>query len=89
MMGGMMGGGMGSGMGIGMGLGMLFGWIFWLLILAAIIYTVMLVLRRSGTESQSDTSPATDETPLAILKRRYAAGEIDQTQYESMKSQLA
>ena len=91
MMGGLMGGGMGSGMGmgIGMGLGMLFGWIFWLLILAAIIYTVMSVLRRSGTGSQSDTSAATNETPLAILKRRYAAGEIDQTQYESMKSQLA
>jgi putative membrane protein len=75
MMGGMMGG--------GMGVGMIFVWIFWLLILAAIVYVVVRLLRQSGAQPQSA------ETPLTILKRRYAAGEIDQTQYETLKSQLS
>lgn len=78
----MMGGGM---MGGGMGFGMFFGWIFWLLILALVAYGIFWLVRQSGSQSQSPTN----ETPLAILKRRYAAGEIDQPQYEAMKSQLS
>jgi putative membrane protein len=86
----MFGGMMGSN---GMGFGMVFGWIFWLLILAAVIYAVLWVVRQSGSQSgsqsQSGALTQTDEMPLAILKRRYAAGEIDQTQFETMKNHLS
>jgi uncharacterized membrane protein len=62
-----------------------FGWIFWLVIIVALIYAVLWFVRQSGSQSQpgsqlqSGASTQTGETPLAILKRRYAAGEIDQT----------
>lgn len=75
MMGGMMGG--------GMGIGMILSWIFWLVILAMIVYAMIWFARQSSAQTQSS------ETPLAILKRRFAAGEIDQTQYDSLKSQLS
>ena len=92
MMDGMFGDMMG---GNGMGFGMVFGWIFWLLIIVAVIYAVLWFVRQSGSQSGSQSqSPSgsltqTVETPLAILKRRYAAGEIDQTQFEAMKNQLS
>ncbi len=79
MMGGMMDG--------GMGLGMVFGGIFWLLILALVVYGIFWLVRQAGSQSQSQIP--TGETPLAILQRRYAAGEIDQPQYEAMKTQLS
>lgn len=66
-----------------MGLGMIFGWIFWLLVLVIAVYAVLWLVCRSGSSTQ------TSETPLAILKWRYAAGEVDQAQYEVMKSQLS
>ena len=75
MMGGMMGG--------GMWIGMIFVWIFWLLVLVAIVYVVVRLLRQPGPQQPSN------ETPLTIIKRRYAAGEIDQTQYETLKSELS
>ncbi len=77
-----------------MGFGMVFGWIFWLLILAGVIYAVIWFVRQLGSQSPSSaqssdgTLTQTSETPLTILKRRYAAGEIDQTQFETMKNQL-
>lgn len=75
-------------MGSGMGFGMFFGWIFWLLILAVAVYVVLRWVGQSGSKLPGSSTPP-GETPLAILKRRYAAGEIDQTQYETMKSQLS
>ena len=85
--------------GNGMGFGMVFGWIFWLLILAGVIYAVLWFVRqpgsqlgsqsRSSAQSGDGTLTQTNETPLAILKRRYAAGEIDQTQFETMKTHLS
>ena len=76
-------------MGGGMGFGMFFGWIFWLLILVAVVYAIFWFVRQSGSQSQSGSSAQAGETPLAILKRRYASGEINQAQYEAMKSQLS
>lgn len=80
MMGGMMGG--------GMGFGVFFGWFFWLLILAVVAYAVLRLMGQSGAHSTGAPTQM-GETPLAILKRRYAAGEINQVQYEAMKSQLS
>lgn len=78
---------MGGMMGNGVGFGMVFGGIFWLLILALVVYGIFWLVRQAGSQSQSQL-PA-GETPLAILQRRYAAGEIDQPQYETIKSQLS
>lgn len=54
--------------------------IFWI-ILIAIGAGLLLIINKRKSMSGS-------ETPLDILKRRYARGEIDRTQYERMKKEL-
>ncbi len=57
-----------------------FWWLFWLVLLAVFFGLVML-------------TPATKErfrreTPLEILQRRYAAGEISSEEYEERRAKL-
>lgn len=92
-MGGMMGPGMmGPGFtgrwggwmwGAGMWLGGLVMLVFW----GALIVGAVLVVRLLGGLSGGDerTAPA---SPLDILKRRYASGEITREQYEQMRKDL-
>ena len=86
---GMMGGGMmQGGMMGGMTNGVMTSWwiLSWLLVIAviaAIGLAVVWTLRRPGRAGQPG------DTALTILKRRYAAGEIDTTQFEKMKVQIS
>lgn len=58
--------------------------IFWALIIIGIAYLVKLSLGQSGG------SPATrGNTPLEILKERYAKGEINKQEFEEKKKDLA
>lgn len=57
------------------------GSIFQLLIIGLIIYFVVRMLKKPAT-------PTDTPSPEAILKRRYAAGEIDEQTYKSMKNDL-
>lgn len=60
------------------------GVVMWLLILAVVAFIVyMLVLGRNKA-----AGPADRETPLDVLKRRYAAGEITKDQYEQMRQDI-
>ncbi len=67
------------------GWGMGFGWVwmivFWALAIAGIVYIVQAVLRGSGRRDQR-------ESPLDILKKRYAKGEIDKEEFERMRDDL-
>ena len=66
-----------GGFGIGMGL-------FWILIFAAIIW-----LAASMANRTQKSEPKTDEvTPLELLKKRYALGEIDDEEYQLRKKRL-
>jgi putative membrane protein len=58
---------------------------FWILVIVGII----LVIRRFAVPPR-DTPPLSgkQDTPLEILRRRYAAGEIDREQFEGMKKDL-
>ena len=56
-----------------------FGLIFTILLIVAVAYALGW---RPQTQVQSDIG--TDETPLSILKARYARGEISKTEYETM-----
>jgi len=73
----------------GWGRGMMWGFpggmfmMFLLLLLGAVV--VYLLLKRQG-ESRPVEGPR--ETPLEILKRRYAKGEITREQFEEMKKDL-
>ena len=89
-MGGMMGPGMmGPGMmwrgggwmwGVGMWLGGLAMLVFW----GALIVGAILVVRHLGGMPGSEVRTS----PLDILKRRYASGEIMREQYEQMRKDL-
>ncbi len=61
-------------------------WILgWLLV---IVLVVALVLAAVWAVGRSRTTNQTPGTPLTILKRRYAQGEIDTAQFEDMKRRL-
>ena len=84
-MGGMMGQGMmwrGGGWmwGVGMWLGGLAMLVFW----SALIVGAILVVRHLGVVPGSEVRTS----PLDILKRRYASGEITREQYEQMRKDL-
>ena len=86
-MGGMMGPGMmwrGGGWtwGVGMWLGGLAMLVFWGALIVGAILVVRLVGGIPGHEVRTSASP------LDILKRRYASGEITREQYEQMRKDL-
>ena len=58
--------------------------LFWGLIIAGVVWLVQSLAR--GTGSSSGAPPG--ESPLEILKRRYAKGEITKEQFEEMKRDL-
>ncbi|WP_345160357.1 SHOCT domain-containing protein [Pontibacter saemangeumensis] len=55
-----------------------FWWMFWIIV-AIIIFAFFWYIRSKRTSK---------ETPLDILKRRYAAGEIDTAEYNIRKREL-
>lgn len=68
--------GEGSWMGAGM-------WLFWIiLILVVVVLARVMMGRRSGSMTEHQDSP------LEILKSRYARGEIDEEEFERRKSEL-
>ena len=72
--------------GWGMGYGF-FGWLMMPLFLILIIGAVVLGARWLMNEGKQEISRK-DETPLDILKKRYASGEIDKEEFETMKRDL-
>ncbi len=74
--------------------GMIFGGLMMLLFWGGLIVLAILAFRalsRSGGWQSKDASRIVsrrDDGALAILKERYARGEIDKEQYERMRSDL-
>jgi putative membrane protein len=76
--------GNGWGWGLGMGLSGLMMLAFW----GALIVLVVRLVGRPSDQSTTTTDPAPSDEPLAILRRRYARGEIDEPTYQRMKTEL-
>ncbi len=73
------------------GIGMLVMGLFWVLILVGAVWLVVTLAR--GSQGQPASGPllpgaAAGQTPLDILKARYARGEITKEQFEEMKRDL-
>jgi putative membrane protein len=68
--------------GWGMGFGWIFMVLFWVLVVFGVAYIVQSVTRKGAGQSKSD------ETPIDILKKRYAKGEITKEEFERMKEEL-
>jgi len=99
---GMMASGMGPGMmwgygnatgvtpgGWGWGPMMALGWLAMLAFWAAVIVGIVLLVRWLAGSAPATSAEREAEQPLAILRRRYAAGEIDEATYERMRRDLA
>ncbi len=81
---GMMGPGMMGGWGR---LGVLLTLLFWLLVIGGGIWLIVTLTRR-GSAITTLGPGGTAQTPLDILKMRYARGEINKEQFEEMKRDL-
>lgn len=82
-MGDMMGGGMMGGMGLWMLLWVLVG----IAVLVLAVVGIIWLVRR--TDSRRPDPPTHRETSQELLRRRYAAGEIDEEEYERRRSRLS
>ena len=71
------------------------GWIMFLFSIAflvAVIVGIVFVVRAlsaSGTGGDHQVPPRERETPEELVRRRYAAGEIDREEYEQKLSDLS
>jgi len=66
--------------GFGMGFGM---WIFWIILIVVVVFLAKMVIGDSSGQKNGNA-----ESPIKVLKKRYASGEINQDEYESMKKTL-
>jgi putative membrane protein len=64
-----------------------FMWLFWILI----IFVIVLLIRAARGNSSSNEQRANQqrETPLEILEKRYARGEIDEEEFQRRKKELS
>lgn len=76
---------MGDGWGAGWGVGMLFMMLFWVAVLAALV----LLIRAFFEPRVRIAGGPTDDSPLDILKKRFARGEIDHDEFEKRKRDLS
>lgn len=64
------------------GFGGIFMWIIFLIVIGVAVYLVVQATKSKGPESPYR------ETPMEILKKRYAKGEITKEEFDKMKKDL-
>ena len=69
-------------MNYGFGYGGMFMWILFLIILGVAIYFIVQSTKSKNVSGQSQ------ETPLDVIKKRYAKGEITKEEFDRMKKEL-
>lgn len=57
-------------------------WIIWILIIMGVFFIIQNVVKGNARSSNDN------ETPIEILKKRYARGEIEEEEYESRLKEL-
>ena len=71
------------------GFGMVLGPILMILIVVGIVAGVIYLLRVFGVVGPVGSSQVTHDRAMALLKERYAKGEIDSTEFTERKKLLA
>jgi putative membrane protein len=59
-----------------------FMWLFWILLIVIVVWAV-----KAASSGGSSSSPR-EESPMEILKKRYARGEIDDEEFERRRKEL-
>ncbi len=67
--------------------GMWFGWLFWIVLILLVVWFITQFTNKQ--QSNNFVATSQKETPLDILKKRYAKGEITKEQFEEMKKDLS
>lgn len=65
--------------------GLWFGWVFWIAVIVLIIWAVS---NSSSKRNQHMSNLPHQQTPLEILKIRYAKGEITKEQFDQMRKDI-
>ena len=65
-----------------------FGWFFMVVFWAIVILAILSLVRWLAASSRRLESRESPESPMEILKRRYARGEIDKREFEEKKKDL-
>ena len=71
------------------GFGMVLGPIFMILVLVGIVLGVVYLMRHFGGVGVMNGSAQSEGRALAILKERYAKGEIDTKEFDERKAKLS
>jgi|AZIC01.1.fsa_nt_gi putative membrane protein len=61
-----------------------FMWLFWILVIVVIVLAIKFV----ASNSNDSVSSSIDESPMSILKKRYARGEIDEDEFNRRAKEL-
>lgn len=67
------------------GIGMIWMLFFWIIIIVAVVLVIRWAVGSQGGGSMTGTG---HESPLELLKKRYARGEISKEEFEQMKQDL-
>ncbi len=78
----------GHGWGMGGDFGMGFGMIFSVLLWAVVIVGIVLLVRWLSASTSQQHPAVPQETPLDVLRKRYARGEIGKEEFEEKKRDL-
>lgn len=70
------------------GLGMGLGWIFWIVIIGGAIWLISRQINSGSSNKSQARSGQHNDTPLDILKKRYARGEITESEFKEMRKNL-
>ncbi len=65
-----------------------FGWLFWLVLIFAVVFLFHRGVWGFGIGHRGYDHGSADESPMEILKQRYAKGEISKEEFEQMKRDL-
>lgn len=58
-------------------------WIFWILVVVGLVFLIKWLAQQSRPRETRES-----ESPLEILKKRYAKGEIDKEEFDQKKKDL-
>jgi putative membrane protein len=74
-----------------MGSGIVYMVVFWMLVIGLAIWLLSRIFPHGANDVTSNSSTRNQdqsESPLDVLKRRYARGEVSQEEYERIRSDL-